>query len=1573
MAHLSVPSRLVGRSNELERLHAAWEESHGGLRVVAVLGESGIGKTRLVDEFLASVGRDARVLTGRCGEFLDVAHRPFIEMLRSDCGDHDGEELLRRLGQRAGDLIRLLTESGAEPQPGTDPSLERHRLLEAITGWLATAAASDRVCLFIDDLQWADADTLATLEHLLDECVDLPMLVVVTCREHEASPNEERVARLLRPANRLRRLPLAGLDRDDVATLVELEVSALTEATLHRIASVADRVHEAAGGNPLFVLELARQYAADPDVGAGPLTTLPDGLLDAIRQRAARLPDDVRSCLQVAAVLGREFEPAVLAEVTGMAANGIDHCLTIGAARSLVEEHGSAPLRFRFCHDAVRTALYAAWGPLQRAELHHRIAGVLARHHAGSDTEGVHLALGHHLGRATVAGSAREASRHLARAAELSAQRRAHATAAQRYRRAEELLGPEAPVDERCALMIARGIAEFHAGLPVFRGTLLEAAREAARTGHVDHLVQAVVANHRGWYSSTVGVDRERVELIALALLRCPVDDLAARARLNAMWAMENVRDPDERDRVLARSVEAVQLAEEAGDPHLLIDILCDRFSVMYASFENPHGCVALARRIESLARASGDEGHLLNAAIAVAQSTMLIGDFTTSDEALLLSEALATRVHRPVRLWLARVWIATRTAMRGNVARAEELASAAYELGAALDQPDALTWFAGQLYGLRYLEDRTAELIDAIEEQVAEHAAAVPAWQAGLAFTLASAGREAEAEQIVKEFVSSGLANLPQDMLRLQGLAFLASAVVRLGDADAAHAVYAELAPYAGMFAHNGTIDAGPVDLHLGSLAATFGDIGLARGHCTTAARQCDAAGARAWRVHVDRWLGTLAASPGSLACPAAVHHPARPAGHHLAEGRHHWYAGDRGAARTSFDLAWHQALADDDMAQAARAAIGPELPIGSAGQALAEQARRCAEVLEHLDPQESTLRVQVVLTMAAAQWRGDRRAARELVDQARGLAMAVAPSDPGALLAIRVGEALIIDPQAPLGPRVATARALVEEVAQQENRWLANAAYFVLLSALLEAGEIAALDAELSWRSVLLTRMPFLMPGPVRGRFRCARALLDGDTEGAASLAAELLAEGEAAGDPDSVAVWITHSAIIAWQRGDAAAFEPLFLRARQEEPDEALWPASLGWARLAQGRHDAARAVLDQLPPVEQILGDRNGLATLTVLAEVAHIKGDRDQMQRLYDVLVPYVERVVPIGAGVAFWGTVAKTLGLLAEGLGLFDEAHRHLATSATLCLRVGAQPWLVEAQLALAAFGARTRRGDIDVAGLADQALAGAQRLGLTALAAQAAELTAGRLTDPSPVGVGAAEVRATPRVSGQGVMVRVLGGFGVEAADGSVPRWTSRKARTLLKVLVAKQGVAVRRETLMDLLWPDQDPSRLANRFSVALATVRRALDPGRQFPTDHHVEMRDDLLRLNVDAIRTDLDQFHVLAVGHEIAELRRAIELYRGDAFADEVEAEWAAGVREQARVAFCHAATKLAALEAQRAEHPAAAALFRRVLEVDPFHDAANRGLVETLQAMGAHGQARVLAEEFEARLTELTRD
>src|SRR5690606_18695280 len=161
------------------------------------------------------------------------------------------------------------------------------------------------------------------------------------------------------------------------------------------------------------------------------------------------------------------------------------------------------------------------------------------------------------------------------------------------------------------------------------------------------------------------------------------------------------------------------------------------------------------------------------------------------------------------------------------------------------------------------------------------------------------------------------------------------------------------------------------------------------------------------------------------------------------------------------------------------------------------------------------------------------------------------------------------------------------------------------------------------------------------------------------------------------------------------------------------------------------------------------------------------------------------------------------------------------------CARLGARPWLVDAQLDLADALVEHRPGDPEAASLRAEAAAAAKRLGLDLflgrLEAAGAPAPVTRLPPPADVPAGSGGERSEQPSAGERSganpagrpQVRVVGGFEVVGLDGTTARWSSRKARELLKILVSRRGAPIHRETLMDMLWPDDDPAVLANRLS--------------------------------------------------------------------------------------------------------------------------------------------------------------
>ena len=231
-------------------------------------------------------------------------------------------------------------------------------------------------------------------------------------------------------------------------------------------------------------------------------------------------------------------------------------------------------------------------------------------------------------------------------------------------------------------------------------------------------------------------------------------------------------------------------------------------------------------------------------------------------------------------------------------------------------------------------------------------------------------------------------------------------------------------------------------------------------------------------------------------------------------------------------------------------------------------------------------------------------------------------------------------------------------------------------------------------------------------------------------------------------------------------------------------------------------------------------------------------------------------------------------------------------------------------------------------------------------------------------------------------IAIATLGGFRV-TRDGvpvDVGEWGSRKARDLVKLLVARRGAPVVRDEVTELLWPDE-PDRSARRLSVLLSTVRTVFDPLKSRSPDHFVAADHDTVWLVRDHVDIDVEQFlteaadgrRTLAGGDRETGrtlLADAAARYLGEFCADDPYADWAAGLRALAKHTFVDTCFELARLAGDAHEFSEAIRYWLRTLDVDPYDEDAHIGLINSLRAQRRHGEARRAYRLYSAKMLEL---
>jgi class 3 adenylate cyclase/tetratricopeptide (TPR) repeat protein len=396
-------TRLVGREFERQQLIATFERaaSQRSCQLVTVVGEPGVGKTRLCTELLQYIERRSELVRWRQGRCLPygegIVFWALGEIVKAECGilESDSPEVaLAKLEQaipegeadRAWLTARLapLVGAGGEPAPHEESFTAWRRFLEGL-------AVQHPTVLVVDDLHWADEPMLAFLEHLADWSAGVPLLLLCTARPelHERHPTW---AASLRNAQTIN---LAPLSDEDTTTLIALLLKrhVLPAATQR---ALLDR----AGGNPLYTEEFVR-LLSDRDLLAGPLEELhlPDSLQALIAARLDTLSAERKNLLQDAAVIGKVFWAGAVASMGERDPRDVELALHELARKELVRPARGSSMQgereYGFWHLLVRDVCYAQIPRSSRAA-RHRAAAVWIERHAGERVDDLSDVLAHH-------------------------------------------------------------------------------------------------------------------------------------------------------------------------------------------------------------------------------------------------------------------------------------------------------------------------------------------------------------------------------------------------------------------------------------------------------------------------------------------------------------------------------------------------------------------------------------------------------------------------------------------------------------------------------------------------------------------------------------------------------------------------------------------------------------------------------------------------------------------------------------------------------------------------------------------------------------------------------------------------------------------------------------------------------------------------------------------------------------------------------------------------------------------------------------------------------------------------
>ncbi|HVO43815.1 MAG TPA: tetratricopeptide repeat protein, partial [Aggregatilineales bacterium] len=616
-------AQFVGRESELADLVSALEAAlngHGSGWLIG--GESGVGKSRLLEELRTrALVAGALVLRGQAISEAGMPYLVWREPLRrlslmTDLADSDAV-ILQTVALDIGDLL------GRSLPPAPDPDPEQARkLLQSVIASIFHRQTQP-IVLILEDLHWSGSESRSVLDQISQSVRDLPVLILGSYRDDE-------VPDLPQALPNMRALTLKRLDEANIAALSE---SMLGQAG--RQTKVLNLLQRETEGNVFFLVEVVRALAEEAgrldDVGTMtlPAHVFTGGVQRIVERRLGRVPPESYALLQVAAVLGRQLDTAVLRAADS--GRNLDQWLAACTDAAVLEVHDE---RWRFAHDKLREGVLAAIPSDLRAALHRQVALAVESVHPDQIE-----ALAYHWGSA---GDAAKEGHYVVLAGDQADRVSAYQEAAAYYRRALTLLenaGAKAATrGQRAALMAKLGRVysrlNAHADATRLLQECLALAAEIGDRAVMAHVLgclgnvsqaQGDPASAARYFTDSLNISRETGDRATI------VDASRGLARLAEMHG--------EYDEAARRYEECLTICREIGD-RWRIAMTLGRLAVV-ATSQGDH-TTAIQRLEESLAvfRAIGDRRGTASALINLGQAVYNQG--STAEAIRHLEDSLA-------------------------------------------------------------------------------------------------------------------------------------------------------------------------------------------------------------------------------------------------------------------------------------------------------------------------------------------------------------------------------------------------------------------------------------------------------------------------------------------------------------------------------------------------------------------------------------------------------------------------------------------------------------------------------------------------------------------------------------------------------------------------------------------------------------------------------------------------------------------------------------------------------------------------------------------------------------------
>jgi DNA-binding NarL/FixJ family response regulator len=825
---------IVGRARELDVFRAAFDRMLAGRRqLILISGEPGIGKTRCA-EALADVAEDqgALVLWGRCSEEAGAPpYWPWVQILRAYIDASSLDEVRLNMGTAAKDIAALvpgLLDSSPythhAPATVTDASSERFRTFDAIRQFFHQATQQVPITLVLDNLHWADAPSLSLLEFLSQELLRSRLLIVATHRDADASTKTPLLSTLggLTRDSDAERVHLAGLSQIAIGQVAERLCNVtLSEAAIKIIFQQTD-------GNPLFAIELIKELIDEAAGAAIPTVParIPAGVHETIGRRLIRLPDWCNELLRVAAICGRQFAAAEIADAIQDEVQrvmiGLEPAIQAGIVQPNIDTMGS----YQFTHGLIRETIYAHLPTVDRMCLHNRVGDTLVRLHS-SHLEPVLSRIAHHYHESAALDSTDKAVVFALRAADSAVRVYAYEDALLHYDRAIQTLKSRGLMhDERLArATILKGSALYQLGQAQQSiEALLEAVNRTRVLGSAELLVDALLL----LAMSSRHVEQQHfIPLLDRALALLPEADSVPRAKALATLAFAR-RTSKDKSQIRHLVDESLGMVGRCADA--TARCACYQLAVM-ALRGDPgalHRRVVLGQEYIAVAQSAGNADLLADAYHWQALAYFESGQIEELEGLLERYESISTGSFHQYQVGNHRVTLAL---LHGDWGGLERRIEELLQIGSKMRPDDADGVYGAQMFALNRDLGRLHTLVPHIKEMAVNGTKRM--WEPGLMLILAEISLLSEARAIFERLAARDCCAIRRDDMYVTCLVFCAETCCALADGDRAESLYRLLLPYAQQTVNHPTaVCFGAAALYLAMLAGAANIPDVAREH---------------------------------------------------------------------------------------------------------------------------------------------------------------------------------------------------------------------------------------------------------------------------------------------------------------------------------------------------------------------------------------------------------------------------------------------------------------------------------------------------------------------------------------------------------------------------------------------------------------------------------------------------------------------------------------------------------------------------------------------------------------------